>query len=94
MNKKEMGRRDTEQEEEEEVKKDRKGEVDRKRNLVRVLGVLGLLLPWTLRRMCCWVSPAAFVATHVYLPASSSLASVICSVLPADSSYGNTETYT
>ncbi len=43
-------------------------------------------LPWTLSRMCCWASPAALVARHVYLPESSSLASVTFRILPADSS--------
>lgn len=45
-------------------------------------------LPWTLSRMCCWASPAALVARQVYLPESSSLASVTFSILPADSSCG------
>lgn len=47
-----------------------------------------LTLPWTLSRMCCWLSPAALVARQVYFPESSSFAFVTFSVLPADSSCG------
>lgn len=43
-------------------------------------------LPWTLRRMCCWASPAAFVAKQVYFPESSNCAAVTFSIRPADSS--------
>lgn len=47
-----------------------------------------LTLPWTLSRMCCWLSPAALVARQVYFPESSSFAFVTFSILPADSSCG------